>query len=254
MSKFVTVLSDHHDTEQIREVISKKRKTLVRLTRNYEKLNTQLTEIQHEYDRRIGILFRKSQLMEKEIERSKAINRLMNKGLSYKEAELAVEQEEVKNMFEEKSWDFDFEAIAPEQNLSDGDKILRKLWIKLVQKHHPDLADNQIDRKKKEHMMKVINKAYSKKDYEALKKIEEQELLKYTQVHIDNLEQALVDIENAIIRITKELTSLKESTWYRWRKKTPLEKDELFSDLERSLIREVFRKEQILSDLKRSHL
>ncbi|GEM_PF-4314270 len=253
MSKNVPVAIDTQDSEYLYKLIERKRKKLLRINKRYEKLNTEIGKIQDEYNGRIGTLFRKSSLLDKEIQRYQTINRLIQRGLSFDEALLAIETEEAKKRSQEDDWEY-LEMMEDEPILDESKQSLRRLWIKLVRKYHPDHSDDHEEKKKREQIMKVINKAYSKKDFKALQTIEHQDLLeKVPVVHTENLEQTLVDLENAIIRLEKDLMELKRSEWYAWRKKTQMERDILFTDLERSLVRETLQKEFILDRLKRKH-
>jgi len=246
------ILNQVSYSDGLHNVILRKRKLLVRLMKRFEKLNTQIQLIQKEYDLRIGSLFRKSSLLQREIDHSRTLIKLLQEGLTYEDAlqEIYKESSDKKDAWN----DFFIPNESTEPQIQDNRGQLRKLWRKLVQKHHPDLSIHNEDKKRREELTKLINNAYAVKDFKLLKSIEEKELVEDSvDINSNNLETVLVDIENAIIRITTDYKDLRKSEWYSWRRKTKKEKDMLFHDLERGLIREILQKELLLSQLKRKH-
>jgi hypothetical protein len=255
MNQIVRIQASYQEEEYFSTLISKKKKRFVLLNKRYEKLNGEINAVQAEYDMRIGTLLRKISILDYEIEKYRAAHKLVRKGLSIEEA-LSVVDAEIKQKHtkeKEEAWEYfdlgDMENIIPEE----AQKLVRKLWKKLAQKYHPDLADDRDDKKRREQLMKLINNAYAKKDLDALKALEEKDLMVETQKGLDvaGLEKVLVDLENAMIRVRNAVEVLKKSQWYSWRKKTSGEKNALFADLESNLMREIIRKEFSLSDLKR---
>lgn len=236
-------------------LIGKKRKMFLSLSKRFEKLSTEINAIQEEYDRRIGSLLRKISILDYEIEKHTAALRLVKKGINKKEA-LEVADSEIKNQYKEERdsfWEY-FEKENNKEIISeDVTKLIRRLWKKLAQKYHPDLSDNAEEKNQREQMMKLINSAYAKNDFDTLKALEDKDVGEVSEnLTIDALEQVLVDIENACIRVQKALTVLKKSEWYVWRSKSQKEKDNHFADLEGNFIREMIRKEFVLSDLKKA--
>lgn len=255
MHQLIRIQASYQEEEYFNTLISKKKKRFLLLNKRYEKLNEEINTIQAEYDMRIGTLLRKISILDYEIEKYRQAHKLVRKGLNLEEA-LSVVDEEIKQKHakeKEEAWEYfdlgDIDNIISE----DAQKLVRKLWKKLAQKYHPDLADNREDKKRREQLMKHINNAYAKKDLDALKALEEKELMVDTQKGLDvpGLEKILVNLENAMIRVQKAMDVLKKSQWYSWRKKTKEEKNTLFADLESNLMREIIRKEFSLSDLKR---
>lgn len=240
------------EDSQLLKAIAKKSKELATLTGKFEVLSSQINEIQTEYEMRIGSLLRKINILDQEIERWRNIHVLIKQGISLDDALLVID-EEIKKHHEkqEKIWEFYDVAEEKDQVVLDSSSHIRKLWRKLAQKYHPDLSDNSSEKKEREKIMKLINNAYAKKDYDALKTIEEKE---YTQEPLnfssENLEERLVNIENALIRIRSAYALLRKSEWYTWRKKTRTERNTLFGEFEANLLKEIVRKEFRLSDLK----
>jgi len=251
MSEEVALISRYDPSNELLKVIVKKRKVLVRLTKKVEQLDSQLQEIQAEYDQKIGTLFRRSSLLDREIDYHKAINAFIEQGLTYEQAVAKLSEElEQKNNYTEEFFVFDEEEESKEEKQDENS--LRRLWKKLMQQHHPDLASNSKTKKEKEALTKVINNAYKAGDFKLLQSIEERDLgATIADTTSTGLQKLLVDLENAIIRKSVLYKNLQKSEWYSWRKKTEKEKNELFKELQRSLIREILHKEFVLSQLKK---
>lgn len=252
MSAIYTLKVIHQDFSRFEKVIFRKQKQLSRLNKRYEELNTQISSLQSEYDFRIGSLFRKSSILDNEIEVAKSINALLAKGMSYEDAIIQIQHEtRTEKERQEKMWEFlefDEMDLAEDSN----SKKIREVWRKLARKFHPDLAEDKDEKKRRENMMKFINNAYAKKDFDLLKSLEEKGLLEDTKdIQTKNPEQLLVELENALIRLRKAYELLKKSEWYSWIKKTQEEKEKLFLDLEANLIREIVKKDLMLSSLKK---
>lgn len=234
-------------------LIAKKRKSLLLITKRYEKLEEEINDIQSEYELKVSSLFRKDRILEAEISRYRRINELMRMGLSYEDAIMAVNGEE-KHKYSakngEKAWEY---LENPEALEDDNKKELRVLWKKLVQKYHPDLAKSEDEREKKEELMKYINNAYAQKDYDALKVIEKEHLIENVkESSIETLEKMIADLESAIIHFKKKYLQLKKNEWFAWLKKPKKEKEQLFFDLQRGILREVLRKEMLLTRLRKN--
>lgn len=245
------ILKLDRESERLNQMIKKRRNALRKLTKRYDILEGEIQCVQEEYDQRIGSLFRRSNILEQQILRMRHIRSYIDEGYSYEEALLRYEEKEGKKSHQEKQWEFYVDIKEPVKTSKKEEIAIRTLWRKLVQKNHPDLSADQDEKKRREKITKIINNAYAAKDITVLKSIQEKELVREEEIKATELEKTIVLLENALIRITNEYQILKNSEWYVWRKKTKEEKDVLFNELERSLMREVLRKELILEDLKR---
>ncbi len=131
---------------------------------------------------------------------------------------------------------------------------LKLLWKKVVMKFHPDLAVDPEEKKQREEIMKSVNKAYSERDIEALREIYNHNLLSQKhELSLADIEKILIQIENAISMMQKEIVSLKVSEWYSWKKKITLAKradKDIFKELERSLLDDIVKKIEILKAIK----
>lgn len=254
-NQIITVAPRYGGSQQYYFLISKKRKIFLSLNKRFEKLSEEINTIQAEYDMRIGSLLRKISILDYEIEKYSAALRLVKKGVGKKEA-LETADTEIKNQYKKERdnfWEY-FEGNSGKNIVSeDAPRLIRRLWKKLAQKYHPDLSDNLEEKGRREQIMKMINMAYAKQDFETLRALEDKDVGEVEAgLDVDTLEQVLVDIENACIRIQKALQLLKKSEWYFWRNKSRKEKNNHFADLEGNFIREMIRKEFVLSDLKKA--
>ncbi|GDX62065.1 hypothetical protein LBMAG33_3750 [Candidatus Levyibacteriota bacterium] len=254
MKTQLTVINSGKNFENLQLLLVKKQIFLGLLMKKLDNLNSQLTDMQDEYERRIGSLIRKERILDNEINRYRKIKELIKKGLSLENAYIEVTKDE--ELFQDKNIKHDNDSYLDIEDMNQAEKdienITRKLWKKLAWLFHPDLSKNDEDRKKRENIMKQINNAYSEKNLIALKAIEERGLLEIRELSAsDDITTSIQDIENALIRIKNKFKELKESRWYVWRNKTRKEKNALFIDFERESIRDVLRKEIIFETLKR---
>jgi hypothetical protein len=239
------------ERDRLFEVIEKNRKKLQEITDKVESLSEELQNIEDVYNARVGSLYRKDKMLDSEISRFRRIFELMRFGMSYEDALQEVSEEKV----EEEEGEFDFYLDRDEEEKSQIFELsdIRKVWKKLVQKFHPDLANDRDEKILREHMMKTINNAYAKKDFHTLKSIEEKELLLEVEeeIQLDQLETLLVDLENALVRASENYKQLVRSQWYSWRRKTSKQRDELLREMEREVLRDIIRKELVLDALRK---
>lgn len=237
--------------EVLVKLITKKRKILLLLIEKNEHLRIEISMIQEEYNTRVGRLFFRDNLLDLEIIRFKKVNELIESGMSYEDAILQIDGLDKKE--NEESEDFVFTKKG--KNIPSGvEDDIKKIWKKLVHKFHPDLVTNLQEKKKRETIMKRVNHAYTIKDITTLKAIEEKELIVLEAVQgISSTQKRYIEIENAIIRLTKEIRMLKNSEWYVWTKKAKKEKEELLAHMEEKLTESIIVKNMTLRNLKRKH-
>lgn len=241
--------------EELSIIVARRRKALRIVTQKVDALAKELSSIEEEYEQRVGTLQRKNTILEKEIHLHRQIRELMKKGVSYEDAIMQLQKLREESPEEVTDHTFDVYDDNPDTQVDSEDTTMaiRKMWKKLVQQFHPDRATSPEERREREEVMKKINNAYREQDYKTLKILEEKGLLEEdSHDATEQLALLLQDIENAIIRLEKELKKLKQSQWFFWRKKTQKEKNALFIELERDILREVLRKEVILDTLKKN--
>lgn len=237
--------------------ITKKRQLLQKLVVRSEMLKVRLDMLKGEYMVKIGSLVLKDNHLDLEIIQLRNILHLMEEGKSYEEAvneisrtfyteQLEIEKEEEKIRMEKETLE------KREQQHSDEIVIeTKKLWKKLIALFHPDLVMDNEEKKKREDIMKQINKAYEEGDISKLASIERDHTLSQ-DTPTENLEEILVQIENEIVAQEKFYQELKESEWYRWDLKIQRTKktlDDIFKDVEKKLLNDIVAKMDILKSL-----
>ena len=179
----------------------------------------------------------------------------MDSGLSYEDAVQKIKEElGARNKEDEFFQEFFNDIDTALETEVPGSKDVKKLWKQLVQKYHPDLAKNPTEKKKREQIMKMINKAYKSNDLDTLQDIEEKHVIEHLDfANITILKKAFVSLENQIIKIQKDYKDLKLSTWYSWLKKPQLEREKLFANLETQILEDIILKRKTLLQLKKKH-
>ena len=239
--------------EHLLKTVDKKRKVLIKLTERLELLKMDLSKIEDEYQVRVGRLYIEDNLLDLQIIRFKKINELMDCGLTFEEAVLEIEENYIseKVQLEEENKRFEeYQERADEETSKDAILDVKKIWKKLVHKFHPDLITDLAEKKKREELMKIINKAYKDHDYKTLKNIEDKELIKKSaDSDIESLTKLIIDMENAVYRLRDDLIDLRCSQWYVWYKKSEEGREKLLKDMEKKIILDIVKKQFILDNL-----
>lgn len=262
--KLISILPirTHNNTKKkkLKERILKKRRQLTLSITKVEMLRVKLDMVKQEYDVRVGNLYLKGNQQDLEIIYYRNILQLMKEGLSYEDAvrklnetyygkQRKLEHEKEQIQYEEKIY-----KKRAESQFNPNDKSLKNLWKYLVGKFHPDLVQDSTEKKRREVIMKQINRAYEEQDYENLKRLEnEVHIDTYEESTLGKLEQILVEIENEIIQQAVYLRELRTSDWFAWKVKIENAKKrntDIFADIERGLLDDIVRKYAILRTLK----
>jgi hypothetical protein len=243
--------------KQLLGVIQKKRAQLQQLVIKTEMLRVNLDMAKQEYMVKVGSLFLKDNHLDLEIIRYKNILRLMQDGLSFDQAveelaqtfyaqQLEIEKEQEKIKREEEIF------LKRNEQVEEPSLDIKKIWKKLIAKFHPDLVQNQVEKKKRDTVMKQINRAYQEGDYDQLLRIE-RDNLPQKETTIDNLEEILEMVLLDIDRQIAEYKELKVSEWYSWMEKINHAKKtnkNIFADTERMLLDDIVVKLDLLNVLK----
>jgi hypothetical protein len=245
--------------QRLQKVIQKKRAQLQELVTKTEMLKVNLEMAKQEYMVRVGGLYIKDNQLDLEIIRLKNIHHLMNEGYTYDEAvdkiansyysrqieeDLKREQEE----FDQARQNHQKQEEHASQPLGD----ITKLWKKLIVKFHPDLIQDPTEKKKRDTIMKQINRAYQERDYDQLLKIDHENMV-VQEMTIDNLSEILIRLTNDITNQKKFYADLKESEWYDWMLKIEKAKKKslnIFAETERRLLNDIVAKLDIIKKLK----
>lgn len=225
-----------------------------------EDLKLDLDLIKHEYNVRIGGLLLKDNHLDLELLQLRNLKELMKGGMSYHQAlkfeedafytEMLEMQKEQERLNEEKKILEEIQDVS-EEVMDD----IKTIWKKLIRKFHPDLATDPQEKTEKEEIMKKINKAYSEHNLEVLRSFESMNgVIDSHEMTIQDLEKMIETIENSIIDAQGELTVLKKSTWYEWKKKRDklgdAKKKDIFAELEAKLLDDIVKKIEIVQKLR----
>jgi hypothetical protein len=243
--------------QRLRGVIEKKRTLLEKLVIKTETLRMNLDMARQEYMVKVGSLFFKDNQLDLEIIQLRNVLNLMEKGFTHDAAvnqiastyyaeQLEIEREQEKIRFEEEMYQ-KREAHQPQP----GEDI-KRLWKKLIARFHPDLVLDPDEKKKRDEIMKMINRAYQEADYDTLMKIDQENLTEQEQT-VDNLEGILIRLMKEIIQQTQLYIQLKKSEWYDWMIKIERAKKKninIFADTERHLLNDIVAKLDLIKELK----
>ncbi len=239
-------------------IIQKKRIQLQEAVIKTETLRVSLEMAKQEYMVKVGSLFLKDNHLDLEIIRYKNILKLMEEGSTYDQAveeladtfyaqQIEIEREQRK-IKEEEQIMLKREEHATDEN--DGD--IKKLWKKLIARFHPDLVQDVEEKKKRDTVMKQINRAYQEWDFDQLVKIDKDNMA-HQETSIDNLEDILLMIMNDIEKQKEEYRELKGSEWFDWMERIERAKKKainIFAETERMLLDDIVVKYDILNAIK----
>jgi len=247
--------------KRIRLVISRKKRLLAEVSCDEENLRRELMAIKHLYDSTIGVLYLKIDDLDESIFALKKLRDLLEKDMSLAEARRTLEEraraEEGKRSAEEERLHTEYaRMMARTAHTPAQGAELKKLWRKLAFRFHPDLVQDDAEKKERESMMQKVNDAYGRGDLVALRLLDEEDNTAVSDVDnsMEDLEQALLDIESSLKRIKQKIVALKRSEWYTWREKIDrAEKEErnLLKELEKKLQYQARIREKTISELKK---
>lgn len=237
--------------------LKKRRAVLQKLVVKNESLKLQLDILKREYMVKIGSLVVRDNHLDLDIIRLRNTLRLMEEGLSEKEAE-----EELKNTYYAEQLEIEKE----EENIRRAERILekskkvkseetatqlKKLWRKLISQFHPDLTQDPKEKTRREEIMKQINLAYEEGDIYKLSKVERDHIV-IEETPTEDLEELLAKIENEINQQEFAFQELKQSEWYSWYKKISRSEktmEDIFSGVEKKLINDILAKIKTVKEL-----
>ncbi len=253
-----TTLEDKKKT-QVRNSIYRKEKILEEWTEKVEDLRMELELIKHEYHVRVGGLLLKDNQLDLEILQLRNLKELMSQGISYgdavKQEEDAFYNEILRMQKEQETIEEEKEILEKRDTIeaSIADEV-KTLWKKLIRKFHPDLVTDVEEKLRREDIMKKINQAYSHFDLETLQSFQNNiEIENIAEASLEKLERVLVDIENTIEELKMEWIEQKNSMWYSWKlkKQKAVRQEDVFADLEKTLLDDVVKKIKIIQELRR---
>lgn len=252
-------LVENKKKDQLRNSIYRKQNILEEWTEKVEELRMELELIKHEYHVRVGGLLLKDNQLDLEILQLKNLKERMAEGMTYGEAVKEEEDafyNEILRMQKEQEEINEEKEILEKREQVDNSIVeeVKIIWKKLIRKFHPDLVKDPQEKMKREDIMKKINQAYTHFDLETLQSFENNsEIENIEESNIEKLERILVDMENGIDELKMEWVEMKESMWYSWKikKQKAIRQEDVFADLEKTLLDDVVKKIKILQELRR---
>lgn len=246
--------------KDLQELILRNRQKLVTIVTKCEMLRVELDMVRQEYSVRVGQLFHKSNQQDLDIIYYRNLIQLMNDGKTYEEAVKELEDTyyaQQRRLEQEKEQMRKAQEIYEKRQQSEvkpEDKNIKNLWKQLVSKFHPDLVQDEKEKKRRENIMKQLNQAYEEQNLEALQNMENNAHVEnFEESTIEKLTKILEDTENQIIEQEAVYQELKESEWYRWKiniARAKKRKKDVFLELETTLLNEIVRKMEVIKLLK----
>jgi hypothetical protein len=260
INQSITTTQEERKKRDLRALILKNRKKLIPLVTKCEMLKVELEMVQQEYTVRVGQLFHKSGQQDLDIIYYNNLLTLLEQGKTYEEAVDALADtyyakqrklEEEREQMERAKKIYEKRTSAEH---AKEDASIKELWKKLVSKFHPDLVQDEKEKKRREEIMKQLNQAYEEQNIEVLQNMQ-------NEVYIENIAETTVEKLIELLEMTENKISeqqalyleLKNSEWYRWKisiAKAKAKKQDVFLNLEKALLDEIVRKIDIIKDLK----
>lgn len=249
-------LDEPFGKRRLERAIAEKEKLLIAILEKVERLRIDLSVLKQEYDIKIGRLYLRLDEVDLEISKFKKIEDLLEKGISFSEAQKTIKEmlkkrreqikEEYRKLNEEEKDLEDRRVIS-----ADEQEELKKLWRKLAHKYHPDLAHGNAE------MMKKINKAYAAGDLETLRAIDREKSVANIEIStIEGLKAKLVTLEKSIEKANSDFEAMSKSEWSILKKNIKAaaeQKRDLFKELSKKLLTDIAKKENQLGELKKKY-
>ena len=247
--------------KRIRLVISRKKRAFAAICAVEQDLRAELIDIKHRYDSVIGILYMRIDELDEEIFNFRKLRDLIDKDMSIEEARRLLADrarvEQDKRESDEKRTQDEYSRMMKSNrtSLQSQGAELKRLWRKLAFRYHPDLVQDDSQKRDREEMMQRVNDAYSRGDMTCLREIDEEGDAdeRVVDLTMDELEQTLLDIESSTKRSKQKITALKRSEWFAWKNKITQAKEDgkdLFRDIEKRLRHQVRLREKSIIKLK----
>lgn len=241
------------ERKRLFEAITRKKLQIDKLSRKIENLKWQLSRIKKEYSERIGGLYVRLNELDHQIVIWQKIIRLIKGGLSYQEAR--------KKAFKKNNYlHIENEVFVADENPkknTDELKQIKQLYRKLIQKYHPDLTQNADEKRRREKIMKKINRAYEDESLAVLQDIDEEaNILDYECSTIEFLQSKLIELISTFHIMQNDYKILCQSEWNQWKKKInrgKREKRDIFAALALKINMDIRYKKILINDIKRTY-
>ncbi|PIR46323.1 MAG: hypothetical protein COV07_04250 [Candidatus Vogelbacteria bacterium CG10_big_fil_rev_8_21_14_0_10_45_14] len=288
IDKRKTSLEESPIVQELRLSIRKRERELERGIAQADALKQELVCVEREYGERIAPLVYLAHNLDERIFSLKKVRDMVMKGKTVAEAKRIVKERERERDERERERmrsggrednaqrenEDNFFRGGEGKNAEKGDTShsiskktapsteLKKLWRKLAYRFHPDLTQDDLDKTKREAVMKQVNDAYQRADIFAMREILTQDaksemLADSSCMSERDLREALLDIEESLRRITQKLIAFRKSPWFALSKdmqKAKREKYDYFAYLTMSQEGEVRAREKLIARIERELL
>jgi len=254
--------------KELRSLLRARKMALLKAVTMAENIKLELVVVQREYEERIEPLAIEVTLLDEKVFELKKVKDLMDKGLSLLEAKRLVkerdtsreERERARVAEEERDY---VEGAKPVKGKMSGDgqsrhsAEIKKLWRTLACRFHPDLTQDESEKRIREEMMKKINEAYVKKDIDALRELALGFECKEIETICNNeegLEEELALTEESLNRVLQRITAFRRSNWQfisREKRKAKRENRDYFSEMENSHLVEIAARKRLILRIER---
>jgi hypothetical protein len=241
------------DEINLKQNIENKENELLDLNYKIEQLKLDISAVKFEYENKIGKLYIKLDKINVYVKIYDQIILLVNNGIDYNKAknsmeELFKEQIEIldKQVNEINEENYQYNTVSKEK-LDE----LKQIWKKLSRKFHPDIINGN------EKIMQQINEAYSNKDLDALKQIENMEYVtNESRTSIDNMNIRYDKLCKAIELFKENYNTLKNTEWAKLKLDIDNSKSnniDLLNELSKKILLEIVEKENNIKEIKRKY-
>ncbi len=263
-------LDETKAVRNLRTQIRERKSELERAVSHLEELKLELIIVQREYESRVEPLVIETELLDERIFELKKVHDLLCKGENLENARRIVRERGAEREAKERKR-LDSEenpAVSGRESTKDRQKKkdesgivsspeLKKLWRELAYRFHPDLTQNAEEKLEREAMMKRLNDAYQRGDVVQMRELAATGCC-ITPVksggNETELAEQLLDLDEALRRLTQRLLAFRRSPWYGMRLKLRRGKREqldYFSELETAQRVGVAARKQLVTRIER---
>jgi hypothetical protein len=241
------------DEINLKQNIENKENELLDLTYKIERLKLDISALKFEYENKIGKLYVKLDKANIYVKIYDQIISLVRNGIDYNKAKNSIERlfKEQLEILDKQANDIN-EENYPNNTVSKEElDELKQIWKKLSRKFHPDMINGN------EKIMKLINEAYSNKDLDKLKQIENMEyIINEKNTSLDDMKIRYEKLCKTIKLSKENYSILKNTEWAKLKFDIENSKSngiDLLNELSKKIIIEIEEKENRVREIKKNY-
>lgn len=229
--KTTTSLDETKGVRDLRARIQVRENELERAVGEVEGLKLELLLVQREYETRVEPLVIEVALLDEQVFALKKVKDLMDKGETLANARRIVRERDAQRdeRERERTGTGEQNAKSKTQKADDGHDTerrkaatpeLKKLWRELAYRFHPDLTQDSAEKAEREAMMKQLNDAYQRGDLAQMRELATVgccDVDQNTGTSEAELTERLLDLDEALRRVTQRLLAFRRSPWHAMR-------------------------------------